>query len=238
MYKIINLFYPSKCPKCDNTLPYGKIGFCDECINEVHPIRYPYCSKCGRPVKLLEDLCDKCKGVRNHQFIAGRILYPYAEINDAVYKFKYMNRPEFAKAFAKYMYDELSDWLNVISPDAFIPVPLHKKRLIERGYNQSEELSKELTKLTNIPTESKVVFRVKNTLPQKQFDRTGRYQNVKNAFIVKESVVKLSTVVLIDDIFTTGSTVDTIAEVLHEANVKEVYFIALAAAGVEVQSLV
>ena len=137
----------------------------------------------------------------------------------------------YAQTYAKAIKDELYDWIMATKAKALIPVPLHKKRLIARGYNQSKILADEISALTGIPVADKCVERVQNTAPQKLFNRKQRLINVKKAFIVRENVVKLDTVIIVDDIFTTGSTIDSLAGVLKESGVKKVFFLTVTAAG-------
>ena len=185
---------------------------------------------CGRPVDATTEYCPECEGrKRNHD--GGRFSFSYCQTAGSIYRFKYMKRPAYAEGYAKVLAREQKEWFDAIKPDALIPVPLYKKRLIERGYNQSQVLAKEISRLTGIPVYDKCVARVRNTKPQKQFDRNERLINLKNAFIVRENVVELETVIVVDDIFTTGSTIDSLAEELKRNGVKHVFFLTVSAAG-------
>ncbi len=228
LYKIL---YPDRCPVCDRARPIFGTGVCPECIKELKNIPLPVCEVCGRPVEKNEFRCRECKSAR-YSFDGGRSVFAYSSLNESIYRFKYMKRPAYAKPYAELMYREIKGWLEWLNPDIFIPVPLHKKRLIARGYNQAKELAEELSKLTGIPVESSVLERAKNTLPQKLTDRRGRQINMKKAFIVRKNVVKFRRIVLIDDIFTTGSTIDSAAFALKASGVSEVYFLTLSRAGV------
>lgn len=227
---IKQMIYPSRCPMCDIALKPGTEGFCQKCFSQLSFIEKPVCEKCGRPVSDGNVFCGDCL-VTAHEFEAGRFVFSYEQMAGSIYRFKYMNRPAYAKTYALETVKRLSGWLDEMSPDAFIPVPLFKKRLIERGYNQSEELAKALSKLTHIPTMAHTVERIRNTQPQKLMGIEGRRINVKKAFIVKENVVKLTTVVIVDDIFTTGSTIDSLAAELKANGVKHVFFLTISGAG-------
>ncbi len=205
-------------------------ALCKACRESLVIIKEPLCVCCGRPVKPFENYCADCMK-QKHIFDGGRFVFPYEQTATTIYRFKYMNRAEYARTYASLIYEELGGWIDVIKPDAFIAVPLNKKRLIKRGYNQAAELSIELSKLAIIPAKNDLVGRLRNTAPQKLFDRAGRQNNVKNAFIVYENVVKLRTVVIVDDIFTTGSTIDSLARELKNSGVENVYFITITAAG-------
>ena len=186
--------------------------------------------RCGRPVSANEEYCEECREEK-HFFLSGRFSFSYEQAAQGLYKFKYMNRTKYARAYAGVLCKELDTWIKAVGADALVPVPLHKKRLIKRGYNQAKVLADEISGLTGIPVWDKCVARVKNTAPQKTNDRKHRLNNLKNAFIVRGNVVKLDTVIIVDDIYTTGSTVDSLAEVLIDAGVKRVFFITVTAAG-------
>ena len=228
--KILSLLYPERCPVCDAVIPFGKQGFCKKCAKEPVIIKEPVCMKCGRPLEKKKEYCEDCEGTKRN-FDGGRFAFSYATVSAGVYRFKYMNRRAYAQTYAKAIKDELYDWIMATKAKALIPVPLHKKRLIARGYNQSKILADEISALTGIPVADKCVERVQNTAPQKLFNRKQRLINVKKAFIVRENVVKLDTVIIVDDIFTTGSTIDSLAGVLKESGVKKVFFLTVTAAG-------
>lgn len=227
----LKLIYPDRCPICDRARPIRESGVCPECESHPGALVSPFCPICGRPVNKDGDCCEDCKCMK-HSFKAGRSAFSYSSLNDSIYRFKYMKRAAYAQGYAKLMLPVVSDWLKALSPDAFVPVPLHKKRLIKRGYNQAGELAKELSKLTGIPVRDNLVERVRNTPPQKLAGRAGRIRNMKKAFIVKENVVKFRRIVIIDDIYTTGSTIDSVASELLDSGVSEVYFLTLTRAGI------
>jgi ComF family protein len=145
----------------------------------------------------------------------------------SVYRFKYLGRSEYAKFYASDIYERLGDEIRKMNADALIPIPIHPSRQRERGYNQAQELSLELSRLLGIPTYSDIVKRVKKTIPQKELNPIERQNNLKKAFNISSDVVKLNKTILIDDIYTTGSTIDAVAAVLKGHGVKEVFFITL-----------
>jgi len=206
-------------------------GVCPECAKKLITIKGPVCEKCGRPVDKKGDICDECIA-EDFSFDGGRSVFTYSSVSDSIYRLKYMNRPAYARTYGKLLAKEAGDWLEWIKPDALVPVPLHKKRLIKRGYNQAKELADAISGEVGIPVADYLVRRSKNTVPQKLVDKKGRQINMKKAFIVEENVVSFKRIVLIDDIFTTGSTIDSLSRVLKDAGVKEVYFLTISRAGV------
>ena len=158
----------------------------------------------------------------------GRCLYEYDSAAKSIYRFKYGKRPEYAEYYGEEIADYLGDFIRDLKPDALVPIPIHRKRYAKRGYNQAALLAKEVSKNTGIPYLEGVVKRRRNTAPLKMLSPQERQKNLKNAFIVGENVVKLKTIILIDDIYTTGATVDEVTKVLHKAGIPDVYFVALA----------
>ncbi len=232
MHKLIDvvgsLLYPPRCPVCDGVVNIVEQGICGECFKKIHYVKPPRCMKCGKPIdnKAIE-YCEDC-GQNTHYFKEGRALYQYREVAGAIYRFKYGGRREYAKVFGEEMAYYLGDYIKGLEPDALIPVPLHITRERQRGYNQAKLLAKVLGEHLNIPVETEILRRVKKTKPLKLMNPEERINNLKKAFILVENGVKLSTIVIIDDIYTTGSTMDAIAEVFIEHGVENIYFVALA----------
>jgi ComF family protein len=177
------------------------------------------------------EYCTDCEKTE-HEFTQGRAVFIYrGDIIGSMHRMKYGNRRDYAPVFAREAYTQLGEWIKRISVDAVIPVPLHKKRKKIRGYNQSELLAKELGKLCGVPVETKILVRKTNTKPQKNLSYSERKNNLKNAFQITQRSVQLRKVLLIDDIYTTGSTVDAAAAVLKEAGITKVYILCICIGG-------
>ena len=112
-------------------------------------------------------------------------------------------------------------------PDLIIPVPLHKKRRRKRGYNQAGVLGRRLGRLLGIRVDDKSLLRRVYTDPQKKLGRLERKKNLRNAFALKESFKPVPVVLLVDDIYTTGNTIDAVSEVLKKKGVEKVYFLTI-----------
>lgn len=225
--KIVNLVYPRRCPVCDDVVPMEQGLICTECQKKIKYIKPPRCRKCGK--QLYDEnviFCSDCERVK-HIYDGGYALYDYQSMKSSIYRFKYSKRSEYAKYYAKDIFEQLGEEICRIQADALIPVPLHRSRQVKRGYNQAEELAKELSKLMGIPCYSNLVKRVKNTVPQKELDTHERQNNLKKAFLIHSDVVKLNKTIIVDDIYTTGSTVDAVARELRQHGVGNVYYLAL-----------
>lgn len=225
--RIWDIFFPRRCTFCDRVLPFGRKGVCEECRKKIRYLKGPLCCKCGKPVRQEEEYCGDCQKKR-HYFKAGRAVFAYPKIRDSLYRFKYMGRQEYTAVYGSYMAHCMGEVLKQWKPEALVPVPLHKRKLRSRGYNQAELLAEELSRHVGIPVCKNLVIRTKNTRPMKGINGTDRQNNVKKAFKIRGNDVKLNTIVIIDDIYTTGSTIDAIAEVCKEAGITNIYFLTLA----------
>ena len=226
---LLDLIYPRRCPACDEIVtPFGE-KIHAACIRKLALQKPPWCLKCGKHI-IGDDsstICEDCKKGK-HQFIRGRSLYNYKDISASIYRFKYYGRQEYAEYYAEQIVEYLGDFIKRVNPDALIPVPIHRKRFLKRGYNQAAVLSKQISKLSKIPTLDGFVKRTKNTRPLKLLDASERQKNLQKAFIVPRNDVKLKTTIIIDDIYTTGATIDEVARALKGAGVEDVYFVTLA----------
>ncbi len=232
MRKILNstldIIFPRRCPVCDDAVDVHGALICRGCAGDFNRIRDPYCLKCGRPLfDETQRLCDECK-TRKHDFVRGRAVFEYDEaLKESIYRYKYGGRREYADYYGRIMADTLGDWIRSLKPDALIPVPVHKKRLRERGYNQAQLLSRKLSELLDIPTYSDILTRTEDTRVQKGLNARERQNNLKKALKINCDVVKLKNIIVIDDIYTTGSTIDAAASCFKDIGVTEVYFAVL-----------
>ena len=218
------LIFPARCGFCDSVLPWGRELVCKECESQITYVKEPVCCKCGKPVKEEEEFCFDCS-TKEHEYIRGAALFEYSFIKGSLYRFKYQGREEYARVYGHYMAHHFKDRVEFWKPQALIPVPIHKKRRRKRGYNQAELIARELEKYWKIPMITDLVIRTKNTRPMKELDGQQRQNNLKKAFLLGRNDVKLSTVVIIDDIYTTGNTMDAVARVCKEAGIRQVYFL-------------
>lgn len=225
---ILDLLFPRRCPVCDRPVaPFGRL-VCASCEQTFAYIRQPCCLKCGKPlVQEEQEYCRDCTAHR-HLFDRGRALFEYKSVADSLYRFKYKGRQEYAAYYAYCMAGKLREFIEECHADAFVPVPVHKSRRYQRGYNQAEVLARELSVQTGIPVVSNLIMRVHKTAPMKDLSVRERQNNLKKAFKICRNDVKLDTIIIIDDIYTTGSTIDAMSLELRKAGVKRIYFITLA----------
>ena len=184
--------------------------------------------KCGKELNHEEaEYCSDCMRHR-HLFDRGRAVFAYKSMSDSIYRFKYKGRREYVAYYAECMAGRLGKWILQRRPDALIPVPIHASKLHIRGYNQAEALARELGSILHIPVETDLIKRVRKTSPMKDLSVSERQNNLKRAFKISRNDVKLSTVIIVDDIYTTGSTLDAMSYELRRAGTTRIYFVTLA----------
>ncbi|MBQ9277229.1 MAG: ComF family protein [Lachnospiraceae bacterium] len=223
--KIRTLFYPPVCPLCEEVLKGGKTRICDRCRPKITYLTEPTCLKCGKEIDDIEkEYCDDCK-VKPKSFVKGFPAMRYREpIKRSIVNFKYHNKSTFADCYALEIVKTHGKDIIEAAPEVLIPVPVHKSKLEKRGYNQAEVLAKSLGAYLNIPVDNTVLKRTVNTTPQKLLDNEERQKNLERAFISDKKQVQYKRIMLVDDIYTTGSTIEACTKVLKAAGVKEVYF--------------
>lgn len=224
--QLLQLVFPRRCPVCDEIVrPYGR-KICSGCRRKLRLLTPPWCLCCGKKLYDEEELCSDCKR-KKHAFVRARALYEYSGVVSSIYRLKYGKRQEYAEFFGEEIAYFLGDFIRKINPDGFVPIPLHRKRQRKRGYNQAALLAEAVGSVMGIPVYDDLVLRVKNTVPLKKQNPQERQNNLKKAFIIRQNDVKLDTIILIDDIYTTGSTVDEVATVFRKHGVRNVYVITL-----------
>lgn len=221
----MGILYPQTCYFC------GKIcrdSMCPECAKKVEYIEEPRCKRCGKPIRYAEkEYCHDC-AEHTFRYEQGKSIWLHkGPVRWSVYQFKYHNRRIYAEFYAKEWWRLYGSKLKEWDIDVIIPIPLHPKRRRKRGYNQSEILATELGKHCGIPVERKAVARVINTRPQKELNDKARKKNVEEAFCVTKYWKHARNVLLIDDIYTTGNTIDSVASILREKGAEKVYFLTI-----------
>ena len=222
------LFFPRRCPVCDKPVRPAGCLICAACKHKLKYVSEIHCLKCGKPlVDETEEYCRDCRK-KKHKFVQGKSLYEYKSAAGTIYRFKYAKRREYAEFLGKEMAEHFSEDMKRWKAEALIPVPIHKSRKRQRGYNQAELLAVEISRRTGIPVKKNLLVRSKKTVPQKMLKDAERQNNLKKAFKIGQNDVKLSTIIIIDDIYTTGSTVNEMADILNRVGIDKVYVLTLA----------
>ena len=225
------IFFPTRCPVCDEILSPEEIEnrIHNICKKKLYFISGSACLHCGRPLEnATTEYCLECQKKRLSYIAQGKALCLYrGAIKKSMYRFKYSNRREYARYFAREIVKNYGGWIRQRKIDLIVPVPMYEKKKRRRGYNQAETLARELSRILDIPVETKVVRRIKDTTPQKELNDIERKNNLKNAFQIDKSIVQYSHILVVDDIYTTGSTAEAVAEKMIKTGVSQVYMMSI-----------
>lgn len=225
--QIQGLLWPEVCPFCEKVYRQGICPQCKEKLRKIEIQGY-LCMKCGKPLAYKEqEYCFDCKR-KNHSYDRGYSVWLHKEpASKAIYRFKYGNQRRYGYFFGQEMRRIFVKYLREKKIDVIIPIPLHRKRRRKRGYNQAEILADEIAKCVNVPMEAKWLSRQVYTNPQKELGRKERGKNLDHVFQLSKDFRPVKSVLLVDDIYTTGSTVDSAAKVLKSHGVSRVYFLTI-----------
>ena len=200
---------------------------CPDCEPDLPTLQKPYCFLCASP--RVPQLCDSCR-LAAPAFDSVRAPYEYmGSARSIVHDLKYRN----VRIAAPYVARLLAGYLerNPYPIDAYCPVPLHPRRERNRGFNQSELIASELSRITGVPVDTSVLRRTRNTPPQVNMETPGaRQRNIADAFKCQEDLHRRR-YMLIDDVVTTGSTMSACADALKDAGAANVWGIAFARQG-------
>jgi len=219
---LLDFLFPQLCVGC------GREGsfICASCWQTLHRIMSPLCPRCGKP-QPSGVLCPACV---SWQTDIDGIRSPFrfdGVIRQAIHQLKYRNLRALAAPLAQLLRDYLTT--NPVPGEILVPVPIHKKRLRERGYNQSSLLAQELGKLINLPVVDGCLIRERHALPQARTSTVGeRRSNVAGAFACRNRGVQGKQVLLIDDVSTSGATLDACAAALKAIGATSVWGLTLA----------
>lgn len=240
---LCDMFYPGRCPVCDEILEpeLSARGIHRFCISELKPVSGAVCMQCGRPLaNEAGEYCYDCQRMRQQDFgrgkepaiRQGKSLYLYqGKIKETMYRFKYGNRREYAQFFAKQAQMCLGDWIQSREIEVIVPVPMYLPKQKKRGYNQAETFAKALGSRMKIPVDTTLIKRCRDTTPQKELNDIERKNNLKSAFQRTQNIVKYKNILVVDDIYTTGSTAMAVAETLRETDSCRIYFLSICIGG-------
>ncbi|MBM4262787.1 MAG: ComF family protein [Deltaproteobacteria bacterium] len=236
---LVDWLYPPRCRACAGRI-FGRDAqyFCAACWKAIRLVDHPFCSLCGRPFpdgSGDDHLCAACIARRPH-FVQARAwaCYPREEDSEqplrrVVQQFKYGRKVALGKPLGRLMAEGCGEFLSVWSVDVVVPVPLHPQRLRWRGFNQSVLLGRQISLHYNVPLDAFALQRVAATPPQTQLTEAERRRNVRGAFeLAPEHALEDKTVLLVDDVYTSGATVNECSRALLKGGAKEVFVLTLA----------
>lgn len=218
---ILNLLFPCSCVVCHAPVPERRWGgACPECWSSLLPIEPPFCPKCGEPAPAIEGLCGLClRGDHAFDFARSALLFTHT-FREIIHHLKYADRVSLAKPLGNILRECLEN--QGFQGTLIVPVPLHPSRERSRGFNQAELIASGLGR----PVAPRLIRRRKNTPSQTGLTRNQRKQNLAGAFEMRGRVS--GTVIVVDDVFTTGSTMNEIAKALKRGGAERVEVLTVA----------
>lgn len=244
IHKILDfIFIPNgRCPLCQRILFFTKNFICHECLQKLKMTIGNKCRKCNK--ELSENEINYCSDCLQYEycFNEGYSQYKYeGAVKKLIYLLKFYHNPELAVYLGELLgYNLLKiQWIKQV--DMIIPVPLHKNRKNIRGYNQSEKIAQGICQVLNntngmkkLKINTTLLLRKKENLHQIELNKIDRFENVKNVFeVVNNEEVKNKVILIIDDVYTTGATINSCCEVLLKKGAKTTYFAVLASGKIQ-----
>jgi len=232
---LLDLLFPPLCHVCKAFIPQaGELFICADCLNKITFTVSPLCAVCGTPFATEAGVDHTCGACLIHPpfHICRSATLLAGPVQELVHRFKYGNRVHLCRPLGLLTAAALAPFFREAAPDLIVPVPLHRKRLRQRGFNQSQLIGDVLRKRLRVPQEIGNLRRVRWTESQTGLDAGDRVRNVRGAFAVRNPQrLEGRRVLLVDDVLTTGSTMRACAESLREAGAAAVFAVTVARGG-------
>ena len=232
--RILRIIFPPKCVLCDKIVE-DEDSLCCDCWKKIRFINRPFCDRCSAPFEFKvadDDICLTC--MKNEPlYVKSRSAVVYnSDVAKIIFKFKFYDKIHMKRFMGKCMCRAASDIIDNIN--ILIPIPLHKKRLIHRKYNQSLLLADEIAKNSGKIVLHDFLYKTKHTVPQASLKQNERQNNLKNKFAINpkylKDIKKYENLgfAIVDDVITTGSTINESIKVMREAGINNIYAISFA----------
>lgn len=224
---LIDFIYPPLCLCCDEYLADSGLPVCPDCIEKIPRLDYPFCNNCRQ---FLENkaVCRDCGELSLPVFCLG---YFTDELQKMIHQFKYYGFTRLGRELAALLADKYLEALKRLDADFILPVPLHSVREKSRGFNQAAILADTISSRIGVPVVTGALMKVRRTKDQAKMNPEQRRKNIKNAFRVSDFNITGKKIIIMDDVVTTGATVNEAALTLREAGGIPVAVCAVAAAG-------
>lgn len=230
---LIDLVFPPLCHCCKAYIPKaGRVHICDACMKTTATVGSPLCTVCGAPFLTeggSDHPCGRCL-IHPPSYDGASAPYIYeGAVRDLVHRLKYDGRVQCRRPLALLLAESLAGFASDVSPDMIIPVPLHSRRIRQRGFNQAILLGEVLSREWKLPLDRRLLQRIRWTEPQVNLAAAERTANVRGAFALgNPEKVHGKRVLLVDDVLTTGSTVSECSKVLKRAGAEAVFVVTVA----------
>ena len=227
---LADFVFPPYCAICSGPLAEGEQIVCERCWSQLEVLRGPYCCpRCGLPLEEDADGCPECSG-KTFNFSGAKILAEFGPISQGIiHLLKYAGKRSLGHRLGELLADVVSGDDRSARADLIVPVPLHPSRLRERGYNQSALIARSMGRCMGTPVDERGLRRIRQTRTQTALTSEERRRNVAGAFEVRSpGRITGRRVLLVDDVLTTGATVDACAVALLDEGASEVFVAAVA----------
>lgn len=224
---VTHLVYPRRCPICEGILAPKDKYVHNDCRSQLVFIKQPRCMRCGKAIEHQEqEFCFDCSN-RSFHYIKGFPCIKYDKrMSKSISSFKYKGKKEYADFYIDELLSEYEELFCDIAFDVLLPIPIHVSKYKERGFNQAELIADGIAQRIHVPVEPKLLIRNRKTLPQKELNDKERLKNLEQAFELNPDLTleNYQRVLLVDDIYTTGSTIEACARLLTDAGIKEIFY--------------
>lgn len=228
-----DLFFPPTCAFCDAAIVESDAFLCDACSDSLDRVSEPICVQCGLPVPGLavqgSDRCGRCLATPPPYERARYAVYYQGALRDALLRFKFAGALHVAAALSQILTEAFRRHFQPGDFDLIVPLPIHRTRLIHRGFNQVVVLAQKLSQETGIPLDRTTFKKIKDTPPQVGLTRSARVKNLRSSFgIPRTDRIRGRKVLLVDDVATTGSTIAEAAKTIVRGGAERVDSLVLA----------
>jgi len=230
---LLDFVYPQSCPICEKPLRRGEKEVCEDCWNALASLPSSYCPYCKSFLENgdadFEHRCSFLKHPEDRKILAVRSLGTFNDYyRTLIHRFKYDKKIHLGERLAKSLGEKVAKEKDFLNCDLIIPVPLHRSRHRERGFNQSDILAQGVSQRTGVPLAKGILKRKKHTQDQTYLDPQQRKENVKDAFVITQpEKINGKQVILVDDVITTGATLNECAQMLLEAGATKIFAVTL-----------
>lgn len=235
---LLNLIYPLSCQNCGRPIKESKgYSLCDDCLKLIKLISPPYCYRCGKPFSGEVDfeekaICADCFTKKHPYYFIRSVAYYQGALREGVHLLKYQKQVKLVQPLGNLLVSYLTnnDFIRIREIDLVVPVPLFKEDYLKRGFNQSSLLAKYIADYFSLSFSEDLLIKDKMNLSQVGLSKTERKNNVRKVYTLNApfSLEGLSNILLIDDIFTTGATIDACCRELRKTGIEELYVLTLA----------
>jgi ComF family protein len=225
---LLDFVYPQHCAICKKYLRREEKDICEACWNSLVTLPDPFCPYCKSFVEEGDTECSFCKSAgkfsEDHKILLVRSLGRFDDYyRELIHRFKYGKKIPLGRRLGQRLGETINDDSIFLKFDFLIPVPLHKSRYRERGFNQSDILAEGISKVIGISVLKSVLKRKKNTKNQTNLSREQREENVRGAFVMTEpEMINGKKIILVDDVITTGATLSECARMLKQTGAEKI----------------